>query len=143
MKRPTQKRASVQRPADPPVVQPTANDARGEISLTLAGITYRLRPSYTAVKAFESRTGHSLIDLLRGVNVGNLALEHLGIVAAELIRAGAEDELTRNVDSDRIAELIFEEGVALANARLALCLHSAATGGRTASGEAKAVEATE
>jgi hypothetical protein len=81
---------------------------------------------------------------VRRGNVGELTLEQLGIVGAELIRAGAEpdDSMTRSFDAERIGELIFEEGLPQAQSRLTLCLLDAATGGRTASGEAKAAPAT-
>ena len=128
-------------PAVPPVIQPTANADRGEHELTLAGVTYRLRPSHAAVKAIEKRTEKSTLALVRLGNTGDISLDHLGIIAAELIRAGAEDELTRNVSAEKIGELIFEEGLPAVNSRLTLCLLDAATGGRTAEGNAIAATA--
>lgn len=120
-----------------------ANAQRGEHELTLAGVTYRLRPSHDAIVAIEEVTGRSIMDLYRAGNVGGLTLTQLGQIAGELIRAGASetDELTAQVDDERIGELIFEEGVFRAMARLTLCLVDAASGGRTASGEAKAAPA--
>ncbi|CAD7336115.1 gene transfer agent family protein [Sphingomonadales bacterium 58] len=118
-----------------------ANPERGEHELVLAGITYRLRPSHSAIVAIERATGLSIMDLFRAGNTGSLSLQQMGTVAGELIRAGAEDELTAQVDDDRIGELIFEEGVHRAMARLTLCLIDAASGGRKASGEAKAAPA--
>lgn len=134
-KRPTRKRT------DPPAVQPPANPDRGEHELTLADVTYRLRPSHTALKAIEKKTEKSILALTRLGNVGEVSLVHLGIIAAELIRAGAEDEMTRRVDADRISELIMEEGILSANTRLTLCLLDAATGGRDAEGNVKAATA--
>lgn len=93
------------------------------------------------MRAIEDATERSTLDLFRAGNTGSLSIETLGIIAAELIRAGAEDELTRQVNADRISELIFEEGLHKAMARLTLCLIDAASGGRTASGEAKAAPA--
>ena len=121
-----------------------ANAQRGEHELALAGVTYRLRPSHDAIVAIEDVTGRSVMDLYRAGNVGALTLTQLGQIAGELIRAGAEDgdELTAQVDDERIGQLIFEEGVFRAMARLTLCLVDAASGGRTASGEAKAAPAS-
>lgn len=118
-----------------------ANPERGEHELVLAGKGYVLRPSHSAIVAIERKTGQSVMDLFRAGNTGSLSLEQLGTIAGELIRSGASDELTAQVDDDRIGELIFEEGVHRAMARLTLCLIDAASGGRKASGEAKAAPA--
>jgi hypothetical protein len=123
--------------------QPDANPDRGEHELELAGVPYRLRPSHAAMRAIERKTERSTLDLFRAGNTGSLSLEQLGIIGAELIRAGAgpKDTATQNVDAERIGELIYEEGLHRAMARLTLCLIDAASGGRTASGEAKAAPA--
>src|SRR4051794_15313345 len=87
-----------------------ANSERGEHELTLEGRTYLLRPSHTALKAIESGTGKATLALIRLGNAGELSLEQLGIVAAELIRAGADesDELAQAIDAERLEEMIFE-----------------------------------
>lgn len=134
-------RAPTRRRSDPPASQPTPVAARGEHALTLAGVTYRLRPSHEALVAIEERTERSVLALVRLGNAADLRLTQLGVIAAELIRAGAEDEATRHVDAERIGELIQETGIPGVTSRLTLCLLDAATGGRTASGEAKAAAA--
>lgn len=123
---------------------PAASAARGEHSLTLAGVTYRLRPSFDAITAIEDAVGPSLIDVARRCSAMTLSLSDLGLVLAELIRAGAEkgDVFTAQVDGERIAQLIFEEGQSTAYALATVALSDAITGGRTASGEAKAVTTT-
>lgn len=120
-----------------------ANPERGEHEITLAGVTYRLRPSHSAIVAIERETGQSIMDLFRAGNTGSLSLDQLGVISATLIRAGADagDTLTAQVDDVRISELIFEEGVHRAMGRVTLCLIDAASGGRAASGEAKAAAA--
>jgi hypothetical protein len=127
-----------------------ANRERGEHDLALPGKTYRLRPSHSALKAIERETGCSVLALVRLGNVGELSLEQLGIIGAELIRAGADekDSLTQGVDAERVEELIFENqgpdgvgGLPYAQSVLTLCLLDAATGGRTVSGEARAAPA--
>lgn len=117
-----------------------ATAERGEHELVLAGKTYVLRPSVTALSNIEKQTGKATLALVRLGGIGELSLEQLGIVGSELIRAGADptDEFTKAVDPERIAELIFEEGLPAAQSRLTLCLMDAASGGRTATGEAKA-----
>ena len=119
-----------------------ANPARGEHSLTLAGTAYRLRPSFQAVQALEDDLGLSLVEMVRKANAFALTLEQLGTIVAELVRAGAEDEMTRAVSAERMAELVFEEGTGPVFAALVLALADAVMGGRTTSGEAKAALAT-
>lgn len=121
-----------------------ANPERGEHELVLAGRSYRLRPSHTAIVAIEEATGKAAITLYGLSGAGALPLRQMGIVAAEFIRAGAAegDEMTRAVSAERIGELIYEEGVARVTARLTTCLMDAVSGGCTASGEAKAAPAT-
>lgn len=122
---------------------PEANPERGEHELVLAGRTYRLRPSHAAIVAIERKTGESLLALVRLANGGGLTIAQLGMIGAELIRAGADeaDAMTRAVDAARIGELIFEEGIGRVVPRLLFCLVDAASGGCTVSGEAKAAPA--
>lgn len=114
-------------------------NARGEHRLTLGRTTYVLRPAYEAIETAEEKTGLSLIQLMQRANVCGLNLKQVGIVATELIRAGATDPLTRDVNAERIGQLCYERGQHKVQPRLALVLADAAAGGRTASGEAKAV----
>ncbi|MGY2732813.1 hypothetical protein [Sphingomonas sp. UYP23] len=127
--------------ADLPEAQPSANPERGEHELELGGIVYRLRPSFAANVAIERQTGQSLISLAQLGSTSSLTLSQIGIIAAEWIKAGAEDGLTRNVGADRIAELAYEEGLPSVLSRLTICLVDSCTGGRTAEGNAKAVAA--
>jgi len=120
---------------------PIAIEERGEHELTLAGIKYLLRPSHAALRTIENKLGCSQLKLIQRGNSHDLLVDELGVIAAELIKAGAKDELTQRVSAERIGELIQEEGLLPIVARLTLCLLDAATGGRTASGEAKAATA--
>lgn len=117
-----------------------ANEERGEHELALGGTIYKLRPSFGAVKAIEAKT-QPLMILVQLANRYELTLDQLGAIAAEFIRAGAEpgDTMTRAVNAQRLAEMIYEDGVARVTAVLTVCLADAARGGRTASGEVKAV----
>lgn len=117
-----------------------ANPVRGEHELELGGVTYLLRPTFTAVVAIESTLETSLLALFRKANVGLLAYADAGVVVAELIRAGAEpgDPLAANVSDEGIAALIYETGMPTVQAALVLVLGDAITGGRDRSGKAKA-----
>ena len=121
--------------------QPAASKDRGEHSLELDGVTYRLRPSYEANVAIEEQTGSTLLQLVTAGDRGAISLKHLGILAAEWIKAGAspDDDGTRHVGAKAIGELIYEAGVPFVTARVTNCLLDAVTGGRTAAGEAKAI----
>jgi hypothetical protein len=120
---------------------PSAN-ARGEHKLTLAGITYKLRPTYEAGVEIEEKTGLPLRKLAALANTGDLNLSQIGIVAGAYIRAGADgDELVEMVDDERIGQLAYEEGMPSIIARLALVLIDVLLGGRKATGEAKAAVA--
>lgn len=129
--------------AEPAEVQPVANPDRGEHELKLAGVTYRLRPSHTALKAIEQKTERATLRLVHLGNAADLSIDQLGAIAGELIRTGAEerDTFTRNVSDERIGELILEEGLPAAMSRLTLCLLDAATGGMDAAGNRKAATA--
>lgn len=124
-----------------PAIQPGAIAERGEHEITLASVTYLLRPSHAALRTIENKLGCSQLKLIQRGNSHDLLVDDLGVIAAELIKAGATDDLTRRVSAERIGELIQEEGLLPIVARLTLCLLDAATGGRTASGEAKAATA--
>ena len=130
-------------PAGTPALaaSPDAIAERGEHEITLAGVKYLLRPSHAALRTIEKKLGCSQLKLIQRGNSHDLLVDELGVIAAELIKAGATDELTQRVSAERIAELIQEEGLLPIVARLTLCLLDAATGGRTASGEAKAATA--
>lgn len=111
---------------------------RGEDEIVLAGVAYLMRPSHAAIRAIEKKTGFSLLELVRLGNASALMTEHVGVIAAEFIRAGATTESVRAVHADRVADLAYEEGVVKVQAALTLLLADAARGGRTAAGERKA-----
>jgi hypothetical protein len=79
-----------------------ANKQRGEGELVLAGKAYRLRPSHDALEAIEDETGKSLIALVR-MATGELTLRQVGIVGAELIRAGADEGDELHEECRRVA----------------------------------------
>jgi hypothetical protein len=126
------------RPRKAQATRSAANPHAGEHNLVLAGTSYLLRPAHSAIVAIEEATGKTLLTLARDGSVGNLASAELGLIACELIRAGATNEADRYVNAERLEQLIYEEGTAVVTVVLALCLSDAASGGRTASGERRA-----
>lgn len=120
-----------------------ANPARGEHTLTLAGEAYLLRPAFSATQAIEDELDASAIALLRKANLCALSYSELGWICAEYIRAGAgDDALLRSISADRIAELIYEEGTSTVFPVVTALLADVVSGGRTTSGEPRAVAGT-
>ena len=120
-----------------------ANGKRGEVSLTLDGKDYVLRPSFEAILEIEDATGKGLVEIVRAALQQRLTISEIGTVTAALMRAwGREvDDLgAKAASADKVARLIFEcdNGAAAVQAAIAQLLTIAAGGGVTASGEVKA-----
>lgn len=118
-----------------------ANAERGEISLTLDGRDWVLRPSFTAIQQFETETGKGLLVLAD--SVATLKLAELAAIVAACIRAGGEassNAVAKSVKTERIAELMIEApgGLMLVARVLRVLLFGAATGGYNAKGEPRA-----
>jgi hypothetical protein len=116
-----------------------ANAERGEVSLTLDGADYVLRPTYAACVAIEAQTGRSIIELAVDAQAKSLSLGNAAVIVTECIRAWGR-EIGRisveGVQVDRIGELIFADGIAKAMPRIELAMMFAATGGAKAGSRA-------
>lgn len=124
----------------------TANATRGEVSLILDGTEYVLRPSYEAISAFESDTGHGLLALTSQAEEATMTLDTMAAIVTRCIQAQGRaigDQMMQGVKATKIAALIMESETGLLGTiiRLRLLLVMAATGGFTASGEPKAAGA--
>lgn len=122
-----------------------ANPNRGELSLTLGGRDYTLRPSFEAIEAFEAGTGKGLMELTGLALAGKISLSETATIACECIRA--QGRATNSVSlsgsqRDKIAEMILESGFQDALVVMAGMLALAVSGGVTASGELKAATKT-
>lgn len=109
-----------------------ANGERGEISLSLEGVDYVLRPSFEASATIEKLTGKSLFQLATAAVNHALTIHDGAIVAAEYIRAyGLEkqDNGLIGVNSKRVGEMIFAAGMLHVVSRLAAVLTNAVNGG--------------
>jgi hypothetical protein len=122
-------------------------DLLGQLSVSLGGTHYTLRPSRQAISNIEQQLGKSLTQLT--VQSGSLTLpvSDLGVCVAELMRAYAVFDDAAGPDykgakPDRCADLIFESGPVDVSRRLAVIFTGALSGGYTASGEAKAAGTT-
>lgn len=83
-----------------------ANPHRGEASLTVAGETLLLRPSFTALVAAEEELG-PLFGLVERASEGKLGLGEIAALFDHL-SAGRPPAITR----ERIGEAIVEQGLA-------------------------------
>lgn len=134
-----------------------ANDLRGEVDLVLDGQRFVLRPSYTAVKAMERKSGKPLFELAQLAELGMLTQEVQAIVVTELVRAWgrgivldeyatAEDRASataaKGANADSMGELLYGVGAMSVQPRVAVVLGMALTGGCLPSGEAKPTETT-
>ena len=123
-----------------------ANESRGEVSITLDGVDYVMRPSYEAISAIEDQTGSGLIALAEQAQRGTMKLETLATIVTEAVRAwgraagpdaSADQRAARDFGARRVGELILEGGILPAMSRAGVMLLLAATGGVTSSGEVK------
>ncbi len=117
-------------------------DVRGQIKVSLGDADYLLRPSYAAIAAIEKTLGRSLMELAQQALSGVLSIADLAIICAEMMRAHGRADPTagpsyKGVQSERLAELIFEASPPAITARVAVVLMGAVTGGYTAAGEPK------
>ena len=124
----------------------TANATRGEVSLTLDGAEFVLRPSYEAISAFEADTGCGLLALTQQAEEATMTLDTIAAIVTRCIQAqgrAISDQMMQGVKAPKIAALIMESETGLLGVlmRLRLMLVMAATGGYTATGEPKAAGA--
>lgn len=124
-----------------------ASAERGEISLTLDGGAFVLRPSFEAIDAFEAATGKGLLQLAQESLRGALRLGEVAQVVTECVRAWGRatgQKSAQGVNASRVAELILEAegGFVEASKTISAVLSLASTGGYTAQGEVKATGTT-
>lgn len=121
------------------------NEERGEASITLEGVEYGLRPTFSAIQAIEAGTKRSIFALALRATALELSTVELGIIIGETMRAwgkaNPEDpqgKVAASVKDERVAELIFEDGMQEASRIAGWILRAALQGGVTSLGELKA-----
>ncbi|MEG3144216.1 hypothetical protein U1839_06075 [Sphingomonas sp. RT2P30] len=122
-----------------------ANETRGELSLTLEGVEYGLRPSHEAQEAIETALGKSCEMLALAADNGRMTLHENATVAGAFLRAwGVQvgDKTVAAFNDKRLKAVIVEEGSMLVSRRLGIALYMAISGGVTATGEVKPVTTT-
>jgi hypothetical protein len=128
--------------AEEPVV-----DVLGQLSVTLDGTEYTLRPSRQAISNIERQTGKTLSALAVQASGFGITVEEMGVSVCEMMRAYAAFDPEASADykgakPERCADLVFEAGPMGIARRLAIIFTGALTGGYTASGEPRAIRTT-
>jgi hypothetical protein len=92
-----------------------ANPERGEVPILLNGRAYPMRPSYTAVEAIERALGPVVALGSRMTDpMHRLKVSEMSIIVAESIKAAGKDrndKMLQAMKADKIAELIYEQGI--------------------------------
>lgn len=120
-----------------------ANKTRGEVSITLDGVDYVMRPSHDAIAAFQLETGKGILRLAQDAMRADMASQDAAVIITECLKAQGRaigDEGMARFNSDRIHGLMMEAvgGYVAVLHSLGAMLAMASTGGFTASGELKA-----
>jgi hypothetical protein len=113
-----------------------ANPHRGEISVTLGGADYVLRPTFEAMVAIEEQIG-SLIDLAAQVEskASGLTIKQLSVIVGECIKAHGREtgnKLTAGTRAEVVAKMIYETGLLKVYPVLGPLLTAMLTGGAKA-----------
>ena len=125
-----------------------AADTRGQVSVELDGQEYLLRPSFEAIAACE-RQLRPLYQLATEASRGELSLDDMGVIVAEMMRAQGKADPDgplaadyKGARAERCSQLVYEAGAPGVCARLMVVLIGALNGGYDAKGEAKAPATT-
>jgi hypothetical protein len=117
--------------------------AQGEVTLSLHGVDYLLRPSFEAIADIERELSRGILEVARQAEAGTLTLGDAGVIAAACMRAQARHAGTvapDNIRPDSIAKRIYGEkgGLLLAMRACIYPLMAGAVLGRyTPAGEAR------
>lgn len=118
-------------------------DTRGQLSVTLGGAEYMLRPSFEAIEKAELQLKKSHEQLAHDAVQMRLTYEELAVLCCEFMKAHAranpsEKRKTSYLGAtpEKLKKLIYEGGKVKTNARIVILLTGALNGGYTAEGEA-------
>lgn len=102
-----------------------ANPWRGEVPVTLAGVEYTGRPSYSAILQWETATGRTSTELMVRLSGGLFALAELTAIVHAALNAGGH-----KLPLDEVGRLVVEEGQVTMLPVAGRLLHNALTGGK-------------
>lgn len=110
----------------------SANKHRGEVSITLGGKEYTLRPSFEAIADIEERTGRGTVALTRLAASGDIGVGRAAIILHALMTAGGH-----KVDLKDVGSMILEAGIVSVLPAIMVVLGNVLAGG-TEPGESAA-----
>lgn len=103
---------AARKPRAPSAGARAANRARGELALELGGQTFSLRPTHESVLAIEEELDLTGSEIVTRAAANRLKTREIGVIVAELVRAGAEpDSFEAHASTTRITQLVADRGV--------------------------------
>jgi hypothetical protein len=92
----------------PGVGSPGTNDGRGEVSVTLNGRTYVMRPSLEALKRMEALSGRGVINILNRFGREDFSITDVAAVITAGINGNPENP---RHTMEQVSQAIYEGGV--------------------------------
>ncbi len=83
------------------------NKARGEITLSLGGRDWVLRPTFQALCEIESALGEGLIALVRRLAQGSVGVRDVAVI----VHAGIKAADKKPPSYDTVGEMVIEAGI--------------------------------
>lgn len=125
---------------------PARLNSHGEMEFEMEGVAYVLRPSREAIENIEKQTGQSILELANNAQSGRVGLNDLAIIVTETVKAWGR-EAAADADPNQLAarqfsvsavkDHVYAAGLAQVNARLAVLLTGAVSGGYDPFGRAR------
>ena len=111
-----------------------ANPYKGEVNVELCGESFAARPTYTAIRTWEEKTGRTSTELLVRLTSGVFGVRDLVNILQPALKAGGTE-----LSEDDLGEKVVQTGQADVLKPVAAILKNALTGGKEADlGEVKA-----
>jgi len=83
------------------------NKARGEITLSLGGRDWVLRPTFQALCEIESELGEGLIALVRRLAQGSVGVRDVAVI----VQAGIKAVEKKPPSYDKVGEMVIDAGI--------------------------------
>ncbi len=83
------------------------NKARGEVTLSLGGRDWVLRPTFQALCEIESELGEGLIALVRRLAAGSVGVRDVAVI----VHAGIKAVEKKPPSYDKVGQMVIEAGI--------------------------------
>jgi len=70
----------------------------GEISISIKGVSYRMRPSFKCLSRIEETTNVGVSKMVMAMAEGDVRFSHLAVIIFEAIRAGEDRVIAPSLD---------------------------------------------